>query len=154
MTTPAQPAQPVQPAQPARPAEPAQPAASGSSTVDATLAALPSGPAEVLAAIGFGLLMVFLAVVAWDGDVRLPNLSQTVPGLVAALLGAVINPGHTVRRPVWNGLAACALLAACSAGLAVVIYPRHLDAVPALTAAVAAFSGLFVNTSRITHASS
>ncbi|MFF7634464.1 hypothetical protein ACFZB9_15115 [Kitasatospora sp. NPDC008050] len=114
---------------------------------------LPSGPAAVLAAVGFGLLMVFLGVLGWDGNTQLPSMAQTAPGLVAALLGAVINPNHTVRQPVWNGLAAGALLAACSAGLAVLVYPRHPDAVPALTASVAAFAGLFVNTSRITHAS-
>ncbi|WP_327066611.1 hypothetical protein [Kitasatospora sp. NBC_01302] len=114
---------------------------------------VPSGPAAVLAAVGFGLLMVFLGVLGWDGNSQLPSMAQTAPGLVAALLGAVINPGHTVRQPVWSGLATCALLAAGSAGLAVLVDPRHPDAVPALTASVAAFAGLFVNTSKITHAS-
>ncbi|MGF1428922.1 hypothetical protein [Kitasatospora sp. LaBMicrA B282] len=109
------------------------------------------GPAAGLAVVAFGLLMLLLAAIGWDGTSGLPNLTQTAPALVTALLGAVINPDHTVSRRTWNGLAAAALVAACSAGLAVVVFPRHVDALPALTASVAAFAGLYVNTSKVTH---
>ncbi|MCX4746140.1 hypothetical protein OG455_11505 [Kitasatospora sp. NBC_01287] len=133
------------------PAQPPAPAAGPAASASASASPSAAGPAAGLVAVGFGLLMVFLAVIAWDGDAALPNLTQTIAGLVTALLGAVINPGHTVTRGAWNLLALCALLAAVSAGVAVLVFPRHVDAVPALTSAVAAFAGLYLNTSKITH---
>ncbi|WP_329568648.1 hypothetical protein [Kitasatospora sp. NBC_01266] len=136
-------------------AEPATPTVQpATSAVQPAISAARSGPAAVLAVAAFALLMLFLGVIAWDGDRALPNLTQTVAGLVAALLGVVINPDHTVTRRSWNALGGCALLAAVSAAVAVLVFPGHTDAVPALTSAVAAFAGLYVNSSKITHSSS
>ncbi|GAA1271440.1 hypothetical protein GCM10009665_69560 [Kitasatospora nipponensis] len=147
------PPSPPEPQVPASPVASSVGAAAGTSAVAAApaVAGPPVGPAAGLAALGFGLLMLFLGVLAWDGDTALPDLTQVASGLVTALLGLVINPGRTVRRPVWNGLAGLALLAAVSAGAAVLVFPRHVDAVPALTSAVAAFAGLYVDTAAITH---
>ncbi|MFI9271755.1 hypothetical protein ACIGXM_13700 [Kitasatospora sp. NPDC052896] len=122
--------------------------------VGAAAPAVHPTPAPVLAAVGFALLMVFLGVLAWDGDGGLPNLTQVVSALVAAMLGAVVNPGPRLSPWAWTACGVAALLAAASAGVAILCYPRHVDAVPALTSSVAAFAGLFVNTSAVTHPSS
>lgn len=105
--------------------------------------------ATALAAVGFALMTLFLAVIPWLGG--LPDLSKATASLVAVLLGGVVNPGHRVAGKAWTAIALMSLAAMVSAGLAVLVVPGHASVVPALSASVAAFAGLIVDTSKITH---
>ncbi len=96
-------------------------------------------------AIGFLALMAFLIIGATStANVALPDLSSAA-AVAAGLLGVAIN-----HRLPWFALLAMGV-AAYAAVSVFLLHPPHPAAGAALTAAIAAFAGLFVDTSEITH---
>jgi peptidoglycan/LPS O-acetylase OafA/YrhL len=108
-----------------------------------------------LLVVAFLLLMGFLVAIAVDANKQLPDLAQASSALAAALLGGVINPSPARSRIwVWSSLAVVALGVAVLAGVIVFLYPSHVNAPVALTAAIAALSGLIAKTTPKTHGGS
>ncbi|MDH6132838.1 hypothetical protein P3T37_002224 [Kitasatospora sp. MAA4] len=112
----------------------------------------------VVLVLAFLALMAFLGFsIATTRKLGVPDLSSGVSVVAAGLLGAVINPlqeGVFWRRV----LPAVVLLASAGIGVwaAVEIFavPARPSAGTALTAALVAFSALFLDTSKITHPNS
>ncbi|MEZ0092589.1 hypothetical protein [Streptacidiphilus sp. EB129] len=102
-----------------------------------------------LGAGGLAILLVFLTAVPWVSGV--PSLGAVVTPLVTALLGAVVNPSVGFPQKVWTGVGVVALFAMASSALALLVFPGHAAAVPALSASVAALAGLMVDTRSVTH---
>ncbi|MCQ4045396.1 hypothetical protein ACFOSC_03730 [Streptantibioticus rubrisoli] len=114
----------------------------------------------IVLALGFLALMVFLSVTAWKtANTDLSTLTRDLSIVATALFGAVINP--TSKRTqgswrdfetwVWVALTVAGLAGVVVTGVAVTVHGSHPNSVPALTAAVLAFAGLFVDTSRLAH---
>ncbi|MFE0464373.1 hypothetical protein ACFW1A_34485 [Kitasatospora sp. NPDC058965] len=113
--------------------------------------------------IAFAGLMAVLGWIAWR--VQSPDLSTFTKNLsvvAAAFFGAVINPRTDGTAPgapkkglvagwAWVALTVVGLLGSAAAALAVCWHGSHPNSVPALTAAAAAFAGLFVDTTGLTH---
>jgi hypothetical protein len=93
-------------------------------------------------------LLVFLSIVACQsGGV---DLSGIAPTLVAALLGAVVNPPSKGKRPpieVWMGLVGVAGLVSVLSGILTLFSSSHPGAAGAFAASVGGLAGLLVDTS-------
>lgn len=135
------------------------------SSTDKTQSAGPTVTRELmLLAPAFVALLVFLALLAVSTTVgngtaaSAPDVSTTAGALSALVLGLVINPRPgaksgkywTLQSVVWAFLALGALGVGVFAAVEVFDRDRHA-AGAALTAALAAFGGLFVNATQITH---
>ncbi|MDF2256572.1 hypothetical protein [Streptantibioticus ferralitis] len=108
----------------------------------------------MLLATAFFGLMVFLSIAALDSDRRLPNMAPVVSFLVSGLLGLVTNPQALWRTWVWAVMAATSLAVSVLAAVMALLRPTHVDALPAMVAALAAFGGLFIDTASSTHPTS
>ena len=100
-------------------------------------------------------LLAFTAALAflWGEAAKTsaPDLSTVAPAVVTALLGAVVNPGKSIGRWLWGGVAVFALAAVGYTGWVAFWHAdKHPAAVSALSACVAAFAGLIVNTDKWT----
>ncbi|MFJ3309695.1 hypothetical protein ACIPSA_43185 [Streptomyces sp. NPDC086549] len=105
-------------------------------------------------------LMVLLGWIAWNvPSLDLSSLTKNLSVVVAALFGAVINPKKDsalakrglVTGWAWVALTVVGLFGAIATGGALCWHGNQPNSVPALTAAVAAFAGLFVDTTGLTH---
>ncbi|MDF3289408.1 hypothetical protein [Streptomyces silvisoli] len=114
----------------------------------------------IVLALGFLALMSFLSVTAWKtANTDLSTLTRDLSIVATALFGAVINPNGKPREGrwrdfeswVWITLTAVGLTGVVITGVAVTVHGNHPNSVPALTAAVLAFAGLFVDTSKLAH---
>ncbi|GAA1891919.1 hypothetical protein [Streptantibioticus ferralitis] len=126
----------------------------------AALNAVQRGVTAVVLALGFLALMAFLSVTAWKtANADLSTLTRDLSIVATALFGAVINPnGKTQQGPwrnaegwIWIALTVAGLAGVIATGVAVTVHGNHPNSVPALTAAVLAFAGLFVDTSKLAH---
>ncbi|MEU1626361.1 hypothetical protein ABZ746_13755 [Streptomyces sp. NPDC020096] len=81
-------------------------------------------------------------------------MAPVVSFLVSGLLGLVTNPQALCRTWVWVAMATTSLAVGLLAGVMVLVRPAHVDALPVLVAALAAFGGLFVDTANSTHPTS
>ncbi len=126
----------------------------------ASLNATQRGITAIVLALGFLALMAFLSVTAWKPEnTDLSTLTRDLSIVATALFGAVINPNANSRQGTWRDFEAWVWIALTVAGLAgvvitgvaVTVRGSHPNSVPALTAAVLAFAGLFVDTSRLAH---
>ncbi|MDH6576306.1 hypothetical protein [Kitasatospora sp. MAP5-34] len=110
------------------------------------------------------LVLAFLALMAFLGlsitttrDLGVPDLTSGISVVAAGLLGAVINP---LREGVFWGVVLPGIVLLASAGIgvwaAVEVFavPARPSAGAALAASLVAFSGLFLDTSKITHPNS
>ncbi len=106
---------------------------------------------------GLMVFLVYLAVstkVGADKSASAPDLTSAAGALAALVLGLVINPrrgrGRTLQSVAW---AACTLAAlGVGAFAAVQVFDTGRTAAgAALTGALAAFGGLFVDATKITH---
>ena len=126
----------------------------------ASLNAAQRGVTAIVLALGFLALTAFLSVTAWKAaNTDLSTLTRDLSIVATALFGAVINPNGKQREGRWRNFEAWVWIALTIAGLtgvvitgvAVTVHGSHPNSVPALTAAVLAFAGLFVDTSRLAH---
>lgn len=111
----------------------------------------------------FVALLVFLAFMATSVKLAsAPEMSTAVGSLAALVLGLVINPrpGRNAKED-WNSAQAVVWVLLTIGAFAVavlsaieVFHSAHHVAGTALTASVAAFGGLFLDASKITHTTS